>query len=99
MIFSDGNTENKHGQLLDTFKLRETEQQLKVANEIKIVGALIPNTRNTQRIQELKSITSEPDDAIEVNFGTGGRRKKQIRRMANRLAFRVRRFMACQGKK
>ena len=77
---------------MDTFKLRNTENLLKVTNKIQVIGALIPNKDNTQRIQELKSIASEPDDAIYADFCTPNREK-----IADRLAARIRRYLVCKG--
>ena len=68
MLFTDGNTEDGDGRLLDTFKLLNAEKVLRVENDINLVGALIPNVNNTQRIDQLKSIVSEPNDAINVEF-------------------------------
>ncbi|XP_068680763.1 uncharacterized protein [Montipora foliosa] len=68
VIFSDGNTVDKNGDIMDTFQLEKTARLLRVDNKIKIAGALIPNTENTPRIQELKGIATEPDDAIEADF-------------------------------
>ena len=90
MLFTDGNTEDGDGRLLDTFKLLNAEKVLRVDNEINLVGALIPNVNNTQRIDQLKSIVSEPNDAItEAN----------LNKIADRLAFRVRRLLVCRGEK
>ncbi|XP_078364327.1 uncharacterized protein LOC144648728 [Oculina patagonica] len=84
VIFSDGNTEDDNGNVMDTFQLEKTAKQLRVDNNIKMVGALIPNTQNTQRIQELKGIVSEPDDAINVAFSA-----PNLDDIADRLVARV----------
>ena len=92
MLFTDGNTEDGNGRLLDTFKLLNAEKVLRVDNEINLVGALIPNVNNTQRIDQLKSIVSEPNDAINVGFT-----EANLNKIADRLAFRVRRLLVCRG--
>ena len=92
MLFTDGNTEDGDGRLLDTFKLLNAEKVLRVDNEINLVGALIPNVNNTQRIDHLKSIVSEPNDAINVGFT-----EANLNKIADRLAFRVRRLLVCRG--
>ena len=92
MLFTDGNTEDGDGHLLDTFKLLNAEKVLRVDNEINLVGALIPNVNNTQRIDQLKSIVSEPNDAINVGFT-----EANLNKIADRLAFRVRRLLVCRG--
>ena len=94
MLFTDGNTEDGDGRLLDTFKLLNAEKVLRVENDINIVGALIPNVNNTQRIDQLKSIVSEPNDAINVEFT-----EANLNKIADRLAFRVRRLLVCRGEK
>ena len=92
MLFTDGNTEDGDGRLLDTFKLLNAEKVLRVENDINLVGALIPNVNNTQRIDQLKSIVSEPNDAINVEFT-----EANLNKIADRLAFRVRRLLVCRG--
>ena len=94
MLFTDGNTEDGDGRLLDTFKLLNAEKVLRVENDINLVGALIPNVNNTQRIDQLKSIVSEPNDAINVEFT-----EAKLNKIADRLAFRVRRLLVCRGEK
>ena len=68
MLFTDGNTEDGDGRLLDTFKLLNAEKVLRVENDINLVGALIPNVNNTQRIDQLKSIVSEPKDQCQLDW-------------------------------
>ena len=94
MLFTDGNTEDGDGRFLDTFKLLNAEKVLRVENDINLVGALIPNVNNTQRIDQLKSIVSEPNDAINVEFT-----EANLNKIADRLAFRVRRLLVCRGEK
>ena len=77
---------------MDTYVLEKTAKQLRVDNNIKIVGALIPNSDSTQRIQELKGIVTVPDDALDVEFTTAN-----LNNIADRLAARVKRFLTCQG--
>lgn len=76
---------------MDTFRLEKTAKLLRVNNKIKMVGALIPNSHNTQRIQELKGIVSEPDDAIDEDFSSN------LDNIADLLAARVKRFVTCPG--
>ena len=59
---------DENGNIMDTFMLEKTANLLRVNNKIKIAGALIPNTENTPRIQELKGIVTEPDDAMVADF-------------------------------
>ena len=56
-----------NGDIIDSFKLENTAKMLRVDN-IKIAGVLIPNSEKAPRIQELKGIVTEPDDAIEADF-------------------------------
>ena len=77
---------------MDTYVLEKTAKVLRVDNNIKIIGALIPNSDNTQRIQELKGITTEPDDALDVEFTTAN-----LNSIADRLAARIRQLV-CSGK-
>ena len=70
VIFSDGNTVDENGELMDTFMLDQTAKLLRVNNNIKIAGVLIPNTQKAPRIQEIKGIVTEPDDAIVAEFST-----------------------------
>ena len=57
-----------NGDVIDTFILEKTAKMLRVDNNIKIAGVLIPNTEKASRIQELKGIATEPDDAIVADF-------------------------------
>ena len=93
VIFSDGRAEQESGDVMDTFMLEKTAKLLRVVHNIKMVGALIPNTQNTQRIQELKGIVSSPDDALDADFSAS------LNEMADFLAFRVKRLtkVACLG--
>ena len=68
VIFSDGNTVDENGDIMDTFMLEKTAKLLRVDNNIKIAGVLIPNTEKAPRIQELKGIVTDPDDAIVGDF-------------------------------
>ena len=61
---------DEHGELMDTFMLEKTAKLLRVNNNIKIAGVLIPNTEKEPRIQELKGIVTEIDDAIKADFST-----------------------------
>ena len=77
---------------MDTYVLEQTAKVLRDDNNIRMVGAVIPNTENTQRIQELKGIFSDPDDAINVKFSAAN-----LIDIADRLAARVRQLV-CRGK-
>ncbi|XP_078352601.1 uncharacterized protein LOC144637412 [Oculina patagonica] len=88
VVFSDGNSEHENGNDMDTFWLEKTAKQLRVDNNIKMVGALIPNTQNTQRLQELKSIVSDPQDAIDLEVSAA-----DLNDIADRLVARVRRLV------
>ena len=94
MLFTDGNTEDGRGRLVDTFKLLSAEKKLRVANDIHLVGALIPNVNNTQRIDQLESIVSDPNDTINMEFT-----EANLNKIADRLAYRVRRLLVCRGER
>lgn len=91
VLFTDGNTEDGRGRLVDTFKLLSAEKKLRVDNDIHLVGALIPNVKNTQRIDQLESIVSDPNDAINMEFT-----EANLNNIADRLAYRVRRLLVCR---
>ncbi|XP_078352609.1 uncharacterized protein LOC144637420 [Oculina patagonica] len=93
VMFSDGRAEHGNGNIMDTFRVEKDAKPLRDNNNVKIIGALIPNTQNTQRISELKGIVSEPDDAIDVEFSTAN-----LNDIADRLAARVKRLMICRVK-
>ena len=61
---------DENGEIMDTFMLEITAKLLRVDNNIKIAGVLIPNTEKAPRIQELKGIVTDPDDAIVGDFST-----------------------------
>ena len=90
-MFTDGNAEKGNGRVVDTWELEQTAKVLRDENNIKMVGALIPNTQNTQRISQLKGIVSHPDDAIDVEFSPAN-----LDNIADQLADRVRRLV-CRG--
>ena len=92
-MFTDGNAEEKFGRVVDTYELEQTARVLRDDNNIRMAGALIPNTQNTQRIEQLKGIVSHPDDAIDVEFSPAN-----LDNIADQLAERVKR-MVCPGKK
>ena len=77
---------------MDTFMLEKTAKLLRVNNNIKIAGVLIPNTDKAPRIQELKGIASETDDAINADFSGN------LDNIADLLALRVKRLVGCLGK-
>ena len=68
VIFSDGNTVDENGDIMESFTLENPAKLLRVNNNIKIAGVLIPNTEKAPRIQEIKGIVTEPDDAIKADF-------------------------------
>ena len=80
------------GDIIDTFKLENTAKILRVDNNIKIAGVLIPNTEKASRIQELKGIVTERDDAIVADFSA------YLDKIQDLLAKQIKRF-ACSGKK
>jgi len=77
---------------MDTFRLEKAAKLLRVNDKVKIVGALIPNNDNTERIQELKGIVTEPNDAIDEDFTSSN-----LNNIADLLAARVKRFVTCPG--
>ena len=83
VIFSDGNTVDEKGNIMESFMLEKPAKVLRVDNKIKIAGALIPNTEKAPRIQEIKGIVTEPDDAIKADFSS------QLDEIADLLAKRV----------
>ena len=92
VIFSDGNTEDENGDVMDTFRLEQSAKLLRDDHNIQIFGAIIPNSQNTQRIQELKGIASEKQDVITVPFSAAN-----LNDIADRLVARVKQFMTCPG--
>ena len=80
------------GDIIDTFKLENTAKILRVDNNIKIAGVLIPNTEKAPRIQELKGIVTERDDAIVADFSA------YLDKIQDLLAKQIKGF-ACSGKK
>ena len=92
-MFSDGNTVDENGELMETFMLEKTAKRLRVDNNIKIAGVLIPNTENAPRIQVLKGIVTEPDDAIEADFSA------YLDKIADLLATQIKEFACSYGKK
>ena len=93
VIFSDGNTVDENGELMDTFMLDQTAKLLRVNNNIKIAGVLIPNTQKAPRIQELKGIVTEPDDAIKADFSA------YLDKLPDLLAKQIKGFACYFGKK
>ena len=91
-MFSDGNAEKGNGNIFDTYVLDQTVKVLRDDYDITIVGALILNSDDTQRIEELKGIVTEPEDAIDVEFSDAN-----LNDIADRLAARVKRVV-CRGK-
>ena len=94
VIFSDGNAQNENGDIMDTSTLEQTAKSLKEDNSINVIGVLIPNTEKASRLQELKSIVSEPDDVIDIDAA----RVLSYNNIADLLAFRVKRLVGCLGK-
>jgi len=92
VIFSDGNTVDKNGDIMESFMLEKPAKLLRVNNNIKIAGVLIPNTENAPRIQELKGITSEPDDAISAVFSA------KLDEIADLLIKKVKEALCSYGK-
>ena len=94
VIFSDGNSQNENGDIMDTSTLEQTARSLKEDNSIKMIGVLLPNTEKASQIQQLKSIVSEPDDVIDIKAV----RLASYNNIADLLAFRVKRLVGCLGK-
>ena len=92
VIFSDGNTVEENGDIMDTFMLEKTAKLLRVNNNIKIAGVLIPNTDKAPRIQELKGIVTEPDDAIKADFSA------YFNKIADLLVMKVKELLCYYGK-
>jgi len=84
---------DENGELLDTFMLEKTAKKLRADNNIKIAGVLIPNTEKAPRIQELKGIVTEPDDAIQADFSA------YLDKIADLLATQLKEFACSYGKK
>ena len=83
---------DENGEIMDTFMLEKTAKLLRVNNNIKIAGALIPNSEKAPRIQELKGIVTEPDDAINADFSA------KLDKIAYVLAMKVKTAMCPYGK-
>ena len=92
VIFSDGNTVDENEEIMDTFMLEQTAKLLRINNNIKIAGVLIPNTEKAPRIQELKGIVTEPDDAIVADFSA------HFNKIADLLAARIKTYICFAGK-
>ena len=84
---------DENGDIMDTFMLEKTAKMLRVDNNIKIAGVLIPNTEKAPRIQELKGIVTEPDDAIAPDFSA------YLDKIADLLATQIKEFACSYGKK
>lgn len=93
VLFSDGNSENRRGRIIDTYKLRDVEKLMKDTKKINVAGALISNSDNSKRLQDLKVIVSKPDDAITTEFSTSN-----VNNIADHLTDKVKRLVACKGK-
>ena len=72
--------------------LEKTAKLLRVNNNIKIAGVLIPNSEKAPRIQELKGIVTEPGDAINADFSAN------LNKIADLLAMKVKKSMCPHGK-
>ena len=83
---------DKSGETMDTFMLEKTAKLLRVDNNIKIAGVLISNTEQAPRIQELKGIVTEPDDAIVADFSA------HFNKIADLLATRIMTYVCLSGK-
>ena len=79
---------DENGDIMESFMLEKPAKVLKV-NNIKIAGVLIPNTENAPRIQELKGIVTEPDDAINAVFSA------KLHEIADLLAKKVKEEGIC----
>ena len=87
MILTDGNAEDSSGSSMDIHDLEKSA--IRVRSKGKLVGLLVPNEQDTQRIAELKSIVSGPNDAIDpANFASTADGN-----LAKLIAFRVKRWI------
>ena len=84
---------DKNGNIMDTFMFEKTAKLLRGDNNIKIATVLIPNTEKAPRIQELKGIVTEPDDAIVPDFSA------YLNKLPDLLAKQIRGFACYFGKK
>ena len=80
---------DEKGDIMESFMLEKSAKLLRVNHNIKIAGALIPNTENPPRIQELKGIATERDDAINADFSA------KLVEIADQLAMRVQEEVFC----
>ena len=87
---------DENGELIDPVMLEKTAEMLRVDDNIRIAGVLIPNNETTAefklRLYQLKSITSEFDDAIDADFSGN------LDSIADLLTLRVKRLVGCLGK-
>ena len=83
---------DENGEIMDTFMLEKTTKLLRVDNNIKIAGVLIPNTEKAPRIQELKGIVTEPDDAVVADFSA------HFNKIGDLLATRIKSYICFYGK-
>ena len=83
---------DENGDIMDTFMLEKTAKLLRVNNNIKIAGVLIPNPEKAPRIQELKGIVTEPDDAIVADFSA------YFNKVADLLVMKVKESLCYYGK-
>ena len=83
---------DENGEIMDTFMLEKTVKLLRVDNNIKIAGVLIPNTQKAPRIQELKGIVTEPDDAVVADFSA------HFNKIGDLLATRIKPYICFYGK-
>ena len=83
---------DENGDIMDTFMLEKTAKLLRVDNNIKIAGVLIPNAEKAPRIKELKGIASEPDDAIVADFSA------YLDKIADLLTNQIKGFVCAYGK-
>ena len=84
---------DKNGDIMESFMLEKPAMLLRVNNKIKIAGVIIPNTEKAPRIQEIKGIVTEPDDAIKADFSA------QLDEVADLLAKRVKLEAICSDGK
>ena len=72
----------------DIYKLAKEAKRIKDESNIKIVGAVVPSTQHSPRIDELQSIVSDQNDAIDATASTDSAND-----VAKKLVFRVKRWV------
>ena len=85
---TDGVSEEAPDTIMSVYRIAKEAKQIKDENNIKFVGALLSTTQRTPRIDELQSVVSEVNDAVDAVPSTATAEK-----VAKELAFRVKRWI------